>query len=75
MLLGKNIIAIVHTKTPAPAKNSGPFKLISSRCAAISGLKILNNLPQKLATPLAVPRTGAGKASGVHPYRTALNID
>jgi len=31
--------------------------------------------PQKDANPEPVPRTGAGKTSGVHPYNTALNID
>jgi hypothetical protein len=41
----------------------------------MSGLTIPNSLPQKLAMPQAVPRIGAGKASGVHPYSTALNID
>jgi hypothetical protein len=34
-----------------------------------------NSLPQKLAIPHAVPLIGAGKASGVHPYSTALNMD
>jgi hypothetical protein len=34
-----------------------------------------NNLPQKLAKPHAVPLIGAGNASGVQPYSTALNID
>jgi hypothetical protein len=41
----------------------------------MSGLIIPNSLPQKLAIPQAVPRMGAGNASGVHPYKTALNID
>jgi hypothetical protein len=31
--------------------------------------------PQKDASPDPVPRTGAGKTSGVHPYSTALNMD
>lgn len=43
-------------------------------CAAIKGDTIENNLPQKEATPDAVPRMGAGNASGVQPYNTALNM-
>ena len=34
-----------------------------------------NSLPQKLAIPHAVPLIGAGKASGVQPYKTELNMD
>lgn len=34
-----------------------------------------NRRPQKLATPQAVPLIGAAKASGVQPYKTALNMD
>ena len=49
--------------------------LFSSKSAAINGETILKSRPQKLASPAAVPRIGAGNASGVHPYRTALNID
>jgi hypothetical protein len=45
------------------------------KCCAISGLTIPNSLPQKLAIPHAVPLIGAGKASGVQPYKTELNID
>ena len=45
------------------------------RCCAISGLTMPKSLPQKLAIPHAVPRIGAGKASGVHPYSTELNMD
>lgn len=71
---GNPTIANEQTNTPAPAKYSGPFRLLSNKCPAISGLKILNSLPQKLATPLAVPLTLAGNASGVHPYSTALNM-
>ena len=41
----------------------------------MSGLTIPNSLPQKLAIPHAVPLMGAGKASGVQPYKTELNID
>ena len=49
--------------------------LFSSKSAAINGETILKSRPQKLASPAAVPLIGAGNASGVHPYRTALNID
>ena len=49
--------------------------LLTSRSAAINGETILKSRPQKLASPAAVPLIGAGNASGVHPYRTALNID
>ena len=36
---------------------------------------MLNSRPQKLAIPQAEPRIGAGNASGVQPYRMALNSD
>ena len=49
--------------------------LFTSKSAAINGETILKSRPQKLASPAAVPRIGAGNTSGVHPYRTALNID
>lgn len=39
----------------------------------INGATTLLSLPQKLASPLADPRTDAGNASGVHPYNIALN--
>ena len=39
----------------------------------MSGDTIPNSLPQNPAMPHAVPRIGAGNASGVHPYSTALN--
>ena len=67
-------MAIVQTNTPAPAKYNGAFKLTANRCAPINGDTIPKSRPQKLATPAAVPRIGAGKASGVHPYSTALNM-
>jgi hypothetical protein len=51
------------------------LSLCAYKCWAMSGLIIPNSLPQKLAIPQAVPRMGAGNASGVHPYKTALNID
>lgn len=38
------------------------------------GVMIEKSRPQKLAMPLAVPRTEVGKTSGVQPYKTALNI-
>lgn len=39
------------------------------------GAMMPNKRPQKLATPHAVPLIGAANASGVQPYRTALNMD
>lgn len=41
---------------------------------AMIGVMMENNRPQKLAIPLAVPRTDVGKTSGVQPYNTALNM-
>lgn len=67
-------MAMVLTNTPAPAKNSGAFKLIDSKCAPINGEMIAKRRPQELAMPAAVPRIDAGNASGVHPYNTALNM-
>lgn len=65
----------MQTNTPAPARYRGPLALDASRCAPINGDTMLNSRPQKLATPHAVPRIGAGYASGVQPYSTELNID
>lgn len=67
-------IAIVQIKTPAPAKYKGAFRFFARRSAAINGETMLNKRPQKLASPAAVPLIGAGNASGVHPYSTALNM-
>ena len=66
---------MVETKTPAPARYSGALRLLAIKSAAIKGETILKSRPQKLASPAAVPLIGAGNASGVHPYKTALNID
>ena len=66
---GKHNIAIVDTKTPLPARYITallPFVLLNS-CAAISEPVIPNTLPKNVAEPVAVPRTAAGNASGVHP--------
>ena len=59
----------MQTNTPPPARYKGPLTSLASRCVPIRGETMLNNLPQKLATPQAVPRIGAGYASGVQPYR------
>jgi len=60
---GNSKMASVQTKTPEPAKYKGPFKLFSSKFAAIWGLKMEKSLPQKLAIPLAVPLIDVGNAS------------
>jgi hypothetical protein len=68
-LIGKHNIAIVDTKRPLPAKYNTallPFVVLNS-CAAISGPVIPSKLPKNEAKPVAVPRTAAGNASGVHP--------
>jgi hypothetical protein len=78
-LLGNSAVVITHPSVTPPAKYNTLLMSLPlsppaySRCA-ISGLTIPNNLPQKLAIPQAVPLIGAGKASGVQPYRTALNM-
>lgn len=64
---GIKTIAAVLTKTPAPAKNRGAFRLVDSKRAPIKGETMAKRRPQKLATPAAVPRIDAGNASGVHP--------
>ena len=67
--VGKHNIAIVDTKRPLPAKYNTallPLLLLNS-CAAISGPVIPSTLPKNEAKPVAVPRTTAGNASGVHP--------
>jgi hypothetical protein len=69
-----NKITSVQTNHPDPARYITPFVLVSNKSATISGESIENTLPQKLATPFAVPRTGAGKHFAVHPYNIALNI-
>lgn len=72
---------ITQPKVTPPAKYRTELMSLSPeappayKCCAISGLMIPNNRPQKLAMPHAVPLIGAGKASGVHPYKTALNMD
>jgi hypothetical protein len=45
------------------------------RLCAVRGAIIPKRRPQKDASPEPVPRTGAGKTSGVQPYSTALNMD
>ena len=72
--VGIKIIATVLTRTPAPARNRGALRLIDNICAPIRGAMMAKRRPQKLATPAAVPRIDAGNASGVHPYKTALNM-
>lgn len=74
LLLGIKIIANELTKTPAPARNRGASRLSGNRWAPINGETMAKRRPQELAIPAAVPRIDDGKASGVHPYRTALNI-
>ena len=65
--VGIKAIATVLTNTPAPARNSGAFRLTDSKCAPIKGETMAKRRPQKLAMPAAVPRIDAGNASGVHP--------
>ena len=65
---------MVATKPAAPAIYKTPLRLIASTCAAMMGDTMPKIRPQKLASPHAVPRIGAGKTSGVHPYRIALNM-
>ena len=67
--VGRHNKAIVETKRPLPARYNTallPFVLLNS-CAAISGPVIPSRLPKNEAKPVAVPRTAAGNASGVHP--------
>lgn len=78
--VGNRAVVTTQPSVTPPAKYSTAFTFPSpptlspyNRCA-INGLTIPNSRPQKLATPHAVPRTGAGNASGVHPYSTALNM-
>lgn len=69
-------MAIVQMKTAPPARYRTPFPpgSAASTFAARMGDTIPKRRPQKLASPDAVPRTGAGKTSGVHPYSIALNM-
>lgn len=66
-LLGNSAVVIVHTNTPPPARYKTSFGPLLSKFAATNGATMLASLPQKLATPDAVPLTGAGNASGVQP--------
>lgn len=77
---GRRAVVITPPKLTPPARYSTLLMFVPPsppeyKCWAISGLTIPNSLPQKLAIPHAVPRIGAGNASGVQPYRTALNMD
>lgn len=83
MCEGSSAVLITHPKVTPPAKYN--TLLISPppaspevrpyKCWAIRGLTMPNSRPQNPASPQAVPRIGAGNASGVQPYRTALNMD
>ena len=64
----------MQTKTPPPAKYSGALYGGFSRFWAMMGDIMAKRRPKKLAMPHAVPLMGAGNASGVQPYRTALNM-
>ena len=70
---GKKSAVNVHKNTPPPARYNTP--VVPFKCAATSGAMIDDSLPQNDARPHADPRTGAGNASGVQPYKTALNVD
>jgi hypothetical protein len=75
---GKSVVVITHPRLTPPARYNTlliPLPPPAYNLCAISGLTIPNKRPQKLAIPHAVPLIGAGNASGVHPYSTALNID
>lgn len=79
-LLGSSAVVMTQPNVTPPARYSTllislPAPPPAYKCCAISGLTIPKSLPQKLAIPHAVPRMGAGKASGVHPYSTELNMD
>jgi hypothetical protein len=72
-LFGSSAVVMTQPRLTPPARYN--TELISRpppgppayRWFAISGLTIPANLPQKLAIPHAVPRIGAGNASGVQP--------
>ncbi|KAH9843423.1 hypothetical protein Tdes44962_MAKER07430 [Teratosphaeria destructans] len=51
-------------------KSAGQQGPTMSSPLAVTYAMMLNNLPQKLATPHAVPRIGAANTSGVQPYST-----
>lgn len=78
ILLGNNATVMTQPSVTPPAKYNTLFASfpppLPYKCCAINGLTIPNNLPQKLAKPHAVPLIGAGNASGVQPYKTALNM-
>jgi len=80
-LLGSSAVVSTHPRLTPPAKyNTELMSLPPSgppayKWFAMIGLTIPKSLPQKLAMPQAVPRIGAGNASGVQPYSTALNMD
>lgn len=79
-LPGRSAVVTTQPNVTPPARYktlliSLPAPPPAYKCCAIRGLMMPKSLPQKLAIPHAVPRMGAGNASGVHPYSTALNID
>jgi len=78
--LGSSAVVMTQPSVTPPARYntlliSLPAPPPAYKCCAISGLTMPKSLPQKLAIPHAVPLIGAGKASGVHPYKTELNMD
>lgn len=83
MCEGSSAVLITQPKVTPPAKYNTLFmspppaspEVRPYKCWAIRGLTMPNSRPQNPASPQAVPRIGAGNASGVQPYRTALNMD
>ena len=67
--VGRHNTASVDMKRPLPARyNTALLPLVLlNNCAAINGPEIPSRLAKKEANPVAVPRTAAGNASGVHP--------
>lgn len=68
--IGNSTIATNAAKINAPATNTGALGFVPGILAAMMGAVRPPMRFRKLATPVPVPRFGAGNTSGVKAYRT-----
>jgi hypothetical protein len=68
--IGSRTIAMKDTRYNAPDSRIGPDGFDWPICAAITGAVNPASLLSNDAIPEPVPRTGAGKTSGVYAYIT-----